>query len=82
MTGEFKVVGTNKTTKEFEGVVFEGEIFETEFRETLIRLDEKDYWIQTPSFKIFKDFILISGVFTDGETFVGRISIEFFPKNS
>jgi hypothetical protein len=82
MTGLLNILGTNQTTEDLSNKTFENSslIFENGIH--LLFLNNKKYLLDIKKTFFLDKKIIIEGIISDDEFFVGKIVFEFFSENS
>lgn len=82
MTGLLNILGTNQITEDLSNKTFENSslIFENGIH--LLFLNNKKYLLDIKKTFFLDKKIIIEGIISDDEFFVGKIAFEFFSENS
>jgi hypothetical protein len=78
MKGSIKIVGTNETTKHLRNKLFEKSSLISESIVSILYLNEKKYILDIKETHFRKDHLLIAGMISDDESFVGNVAFEFY----
>ena len=78
MKGSIKIVGTNETTKHLRNKLFEKSSLISESIVSTLYLNEKKYILDVKETHFRKDPLLIAGMISDDEAFVGNVAFEFY----
>ena len=82
MKGSIEIVGTNQATQELNGKHFEDVIISCEGTLHKLFLNNKNYLLDIKSTHFHADHVLIFGMLSDDENYVGNIAFTFSPKNN
>ena len=80
MKGSVKIIGTNPTTKSLQDKEFENCSIESLGKLHDLYLNEEKYLFDIKGCHFQNDLVVLFGIISDDENFVGNIALEFFPK--
>lgn len=80
MIGSIEIVGTNQATKDLSGKIFNDVDIICDGTLHRLALNDKKYLLDIKSTHIYSDHILIFGMLSDDENYVGNIAFIFRPK--
>jgi len=79
MNGSIKIIGTNEITRHLQDQVFKKCTLQSDSKLHSLFLDNKKYLLDIKEICFNCNFVLIYGVISDDEAFVGNIALEFYP---
>lgn len=82
MIGSIEIVGTNQATQDLSDKIFNDVSIICNGTLHGLELDNKKYLLDIKSTHIYSDHILIFGMLSDDESYVGNIAFIFRPQNN
>lgn len=80
MKGSVKIVGTNSTTKHLQNILFENSSLETKGKLHDLYLNNEKYLLDIKETYFHEKYLMVFGVISDDDKFVGNVALEFHQK--